>query len=166
MRDGIFAALALHIFYRNSDIVEFAMETQLSNLLQSLFETDGERFFKTPTFYVMKMFREHLGQHLIDVMPDDTDADLDTVATTSEDGSSITVSIVNRHLYDSKTISLGFRESEYQVVRADIVTSDDVRAVNSFDEPELICEREFSVDNTSEITVPAHSVVRICFIKN
>ena len=166
MRDGIFAALALHIFYRNSDIVEFAMETQLSNLLQSLFETDGEKFFKTPTFYVMKMFREHLGQHLTDVLPDDTDADLDTVATASEDGNSITVSIVNRHLYDSKKISLDFKENNFMAVRADIVTSDDVRAVNTFDEPTLICEREFVIDDISNITVPAHSIVRICFKKN
>jgi len=48
MRDGIFAALALHIFFRNCDIVEFAMETQLCNLLQSLFETKGKDFYKTP----------------------------------------------------------------------------------------------------------------------
>ena len=142
------------------------METQLSNLLQSLFETDGEKFFKTPTFYVMKMFREHLGQHLTDVLPDDTDADLDTVATASEDGNSITVSIVNRHLYDSKKISLDFKENNFMAVRADIVTSDDVRAVNTFDEPTLICEREFVIDDISNITVPAHSIVRICFKKN
>jgi alpha-N-arabinofuranosidase len=53
MRDGIFAALVFHIFYKNSDIVEFSMVTQLCNLLQSLFETSGDRCFKTPTYYVL-----------------------------------------------------------------------------------------------------------------
>lgn len=48
MRDAVFAGMALHIFYRNCDIVEMAMETQLSNLLQSLFETSGENSSKRP----------------------------------------------------------------------------------------------------------------------
>lgn len=58
MRDALFAAGALHIFYRNCAIVEYAMETQMSNLLQSLFETDGPRFYRTPTFYVMRLFQD------------------------------------------------------------------------------------------------------------
>ncbi len=165
VRDGIFAALALHIFYRNSDIVEFAMETQISNLLQSLFETDGRRFFKTPTFYVMKLFREHLGQMLTDIFPDSADADLDTLATVSEDGESITVSIVNRHLYDAKHVSLSIGNQRFAVERADIVTADDVRAQNTFDAPERICDSEFEVGDIEDISVPAHSIVRICLKK-
>jgi len=166
MRDGIFAALALHIFYRNSDIVEFAMETQLSNLLQSLFETDGDKFFKTPTFYVMKMFREHIGQSLVDVLPDDIDVDLDTLATVSDDGKRLTVSIVNRHLYDNKLVSIHIKNGNWTAVRANVVNSDDVRAVNTFENPTLICEREFEMDGNTDINIPAHGVVRICFEKS
>lgn len=166
MRDGIFAALALHIFYRNSDIVEFAMETQVSNLLQSLFETDGERFFKTPTFYVMKLFREHLGQNLIDIFPNGEDKNLDTLATMSKDGKYITVSIVNRDLYDMKHISFIFEDDQWNISRSDIVTSNDVRMYNTFEEPMLICEHKFEVDDLRSISVPAHSVVRICLEKN
>ncbi len=65
LRDGIFAACAMHLFYRNSDIVEFAMQTQLANLLSSLFETDGACFYMTPTYYVFKLFKEHKGQYVI-----------------------------------------------------------------------------------------------------
>ena len=163
MRDGLFAALALHIFYRNSDIVEFAMETQLSNLLQSLFETDGARFFKTPTFYVMKLLRPHLGQELIEVLPHEADPALDTVATVSADGEEMTVSIVNRHLYDDKCISLALEG--YEPVRADIVGAAQVRDYNTFDDPTRICDSTFALDSVSEFTVPAHSVVRICLKK-
>ncbi|MBE6749844.1 MAG: hypothetical protein E7560_01600 [Ruminococcaceae bacterium] len=165
MRDAIFAALTMHIFYRNSDIVEFAMETQLSNLLQSLFETDGAKFFKTPTFYVMKLFKEHLGQTLIHVLPDDIDEDLDTVATISEDEKQMTISIINRHLYDAKEVTFNLPDG-WKVVKSDIVTCDDVRAINTFEDPERISESEFTVPESLNFAVPKHSVVRICLKKD
>ena len=141
------------------------METQLTNLLQSLFETDGERIYKTPTFYVMKLLRPHTGQYLIDVLPDEVDADLDTVATISEDGDNMTVSIVNRHLYDTKTVSLGSAVSGLEMTDARIVTAEDVRAYNTYDEPERITDKEFPIDSMENIEVPPHSVLRICFAK-
>lgn len=165
MRDAIFAALTLHIFYKNSDIVEFAMETQLSNLLQSLFETDGEKFYKTPTFYIMKLLKEHTGQYLLPVLPDDIDDDLDAVATISEDGKSATVSIVNRHLYEARDIDLQFSKYDWSVIKADIVTCENVRDVNTFEDPERIRDYSFDVSDYSDIQIPKHSVVRICFEK-
>ena len=164
MRDAIFAALTLHIFYRNADIVEFAMETQLSNLLQSLFETDGAKFFKTPTFYVMKLLKEHTTQYLTDVLPHNIDPDLDTVATVSDDETKMTVSIVNRHLYEARDINLHLSD-DWIIVRGDIVTCDDVRSYNSFEAPERICDRTFAAESPDCITIPKHSVVRLCMEK-
>ena len=164
MRDAIFAALALHIFYKNSDIVEFAMETQLSNLLQSLFETDGEKFFKTPTFYIMKLLKEHTNQYLIHVLPDDIDTDLDAVSTISDEGTKLTVSIVNKNLYDEKAIELSLKEN-WKVVKAHIVTCDNVRAYNTFDQPYNIQDEVFAVPENLAFFVPKHSVVRICLEK-
>lgn len=161
MRDGIFAALALHIFYRNSDIVAFAMETQLSNLLQSLFETDGEQFYKTPTFYIMKLFKAHIGQYLTHVLPDDIDPDLDIVATVSGDEKQLTVSIVNRHLYETRQISLEI-PGNWRAVCADMVTAANVRDYNTFDAPERIRDHRFPVPENKKFVIPAHSVIRLC----
>lgn len=165
MRDAIFAALTLHLFYRNSDVVEFAMETQLSNLLQSLFETDGMNFYKTPTFYIMKLMKPHLGQYLSSAVQEDVDPDLDTVVTLSADKTKLTVSIVNRHLYEDREITLRFPTNDLELVRSEIVTSDDVRAYNTFAEPDRICSKHFAVSDTTNFTVPAHSVVCLCFEK-
>ena len=165
LRDGIYAALALHIFYKNADIVEFAMETQMTNLIQSLFETDGEKFYKTPTFYVMKLLFPHTGQYLLPTLPTDIDDDLDTVSTLSEDGTKMTVSIVNRHLYDAKEINLSIAADGWTVTTADIVTCDDVRAQNSYEDPERICDKPFDVPENLAFTVPKHSIVRICLEK-
>lgn len=165
MRDGIFAALTLHIFYKNSDIVEFAMETQLCNLLQSLFETDGEKCFKTPTYYVMKLFKEHAEQYLIPTLPDDVDERLNTLATISEDKTRMTVSIINQHLYDEKTVKLAFKNSEWEVEKADIVTAKNVRDYNTFENPEKIKDSPFEIDDLQSILIPAHSILRICLKK-
>lgn len=164
VRDGIFAALTLHIFYRNCDIVEFAMETQLCNILQSLFETDGARCYKTPTFYVMKLFRAHAGQYLLPVLPDDIDENLDVVATVSEDEKQMTISLVNKHLYDVKQVALHL-DTAWKVREARIVTAEDVRTYNTYDEPERICDREFVMGESLEFVAPAHSVIRICLEK-
>ena len=164
MRDGIFAALALHIFYRNSDVVDFAMETQLCNLLQSVFETDGDRFFKTPTYYVMKLFKEHTTQYIAHVLPDDIDERLNALATISEDGERITVSIVNRDLYEDKPCAFTFNNGEWSVEKADIVTAENVRDYNTFDCPDKIKDSRF-VPCGNTLIIPRHSVVRICYKK-
>jgi alpha-L-arabinofuranosidase len=77
----------------------------------------------------------------------------------------MTVSIVNRHLYDEKPISLSFAKGAWRVAKADIVTTDNVRACNSFEEPFVICDRAFAVTESSSMVIPPHSVVRICLTK-
>ncbi len=162
LRDAIFAALSLHIFYRNCDIVEFAMETQLCNLLQSLFETDGAKFFKTPTFYVMKLFKEHLGQHLIHTLPDDVDEFIDAVASISDDGCQITVSLVNKHLQENRQIALETPQGNWKIAKADIVTANDIHDTNSFDSPANVKDSPFTLSGCSQFNLPPHSIVRIC----
>ncbi len=165
MRDAIFAALTLHIFYRNCDVVEFAMETQLSNLLQSLFETDGKKFFKTPTFYIMKLFKEHTGQHLIPLLADDIDENLNALSSVSVDGNDLTVSIVNRHITDEKTVDLSSVFDGRKLVKADVVTCKEIRDFNTFDEPFKIRDEKFTIDNPAAVVIPAHAVVRLCLSK-
>ncbi len=162
MRDAIFAALSLHIFYRNSDIVEFAMETQLSNLLQSLFETDAEKFYKTPTYYVFKLLKAHIGKNLIYSLPDDLDERIDTVASLSDDANELTVSIVNTDLYEEKAIDLNL-VGNWNIKDSKILTAKNVRDFNSFENPETICDSHFEVGDLSKISIPKHSIVVITF---
>jgi alpha-N-arabinofuranosidase len=164
VRDAIFAALTLHIFYRNADIVDFTMETQLSNLLQSLFETDGARFYKTPTFYAMKLLKEHLGQYPVPLLPDDLDDRLDAAASMNAAGDRITVSLVNTDLYEAKTVRLQLPQGDWQVEAADVLTAADVHDSNSFEEPLRVCAAPFAAD-PGALCLPPHSLVRICLKK-
>jgi alpha-L-arabinofuranosidase len=163
MRDAVFAAMALHIFYRNSDIVKMAMQTQLCNLNQSLFDTDGEHFVKTATFWVMKLFREHLeGYVLEDAF--ESDESIDALASVSEDGERITVTAANKHLYDSALLRLSPEFADMTVLMSDIVCADDVRSFNAPAHPDLI--RAYPFDTAlPEVVIPPHSVIRIVLEK-
>lgn len=164
MRDAVFAAMALHIFYRNSDVVKMAMQTQLCNLNESLFDTDGKHFVKTPTFFVMKLFKEHLeGYMLEDAFK--ADESIDAFASVSEDGGRITLTAANKHLYDNASIRVSEELSGMKITMADIVRADDVRSVNTPEHPELITDYPLSA-SLPEIVIPPHSVIRLVLEKN
>lgn len=161
MRDAVFAAKALHIFYRNSDIVKMAMQTQTCNLNESLFDTMGKSFVKTPTFWVMKLFKEHLGQYLLE-NAFDADEYVDAVATVSDDGKRIVLTAANSHLYEEKSLTVCDNIAKMRVTASDIVCSDNVRNYNSFEHPDLIKAVAFKT-GLPTITVPPHSVIRTVF---
>lgn len=166
MRDAIFAAMALHTFYRNSDIVEYAMETQVTNLLQSLFETDGARFYKTPTFYVFKLFKEHLEQCLIPMTGYEKGPMLDCVASATDDLKIITLSLVNKNLYHSLQVKLPENlSSTYFIQDAQIIAPKDVRSQNTFDNPDEIAAKPYSAEKIGVLELPKYSITRIIFNK-
>ena len=126
----------------------------------------GEKCFKTPTYYALKLFKEHTEQYLAPILPDDIDERLNALATISEDGESMTVSFVNRDLYEDKKCCLQFKESEWLVEKSDILTAENVRDMNTFECPEKIKDVPYRIEDLSNILVPAHSILRICLKKS
>ena len=159
MRDAIFAAMAMHIFYRNSDVVKMAMETQLSNLLQSLFETDGEKFMRTATFWVMKLFRDHIEQYLLENAFSASGA-VDAVATISENGNQVVLTAANKDLYADGEIILSADLAKMSITASDIIYNPDVRAYNTYESPDVIRATRFEA-SSPKIILPPHSVIRI-----
>lgn len=166
MRDAIFAALSMHIFYRNADFVKLAMETQLTNLLQSLFETDGDKFMKTATFYVMKLYRDHLEQYLVDDATEVTEGEADVLVSANEDLSHVVITAVNRHLTEPASIRISSELSQLKITKADIICAEDVRSYNTYENPDLIKSEAFESEVFPEMKLPAHSIVRLVFEKN
>lgn len=163
MRDAIFAALSLHLFYRNSDIVHYAMETQYANVLQSLFETDGTALIRTPTFYVFRLFKDHMCKRLLPVSDSCHDSMLDSFA--SADDHSVIVTLVNKDLHSPKEISLTPPEG-MRLDAADLIAPDQVRDQNTFSAPYLIANRPFSTESDHSFTLPPHSIARLRFIRS
>lgn len=162
-RDGMFAACLLHTFYRNCDIVRYAMATQLSNLLQSLYETDGPRFFKTPTHYVFKLFQDHLGQELMQVQVPKASAMLDLVVSRSTDGNRIAITLINKSLEKALSVALPAWLANWRLIAADTIAPPDVHCLNSFQAPETVRDRRLESASTSKAQLPPHSVSRLTF---
>ena len=163
MRDAIFAAGALHLFYRESDIVEIAMQTQTINFLQSLMETNNELYFYTPTYWVMKLLKEHQEQYLVECVLEKADKMLDMVVTMNNTESRLVTSIVNRDLYEQKQIRLILpdRPEVWKTVAADIIAPKNVRLYNTFEQRENVTAKPFEFQSGDSIILPPHSIVRI-----
>ncbi|MDD3978437.1 MAG: alpha-L-arabinofuranosidase C-terminal domain-containing protein, partial [Methanomicrobium sp.] len=165
LRDGIFAACAMHLFYRNCDIVEFAMQTQLANLLQSLFETEGKESYKTPTFYVFKIFKEHIGQYILNsIDKDKPDDNLDIIASINNEKDRIVITIVNTDYLKSKDLKILIDDS-WVIEKADIIYSEDIHCFNSFSNPDNIKDTVFNIGRNNNFTMPSHSILRLVYTK-
>ena len=111
----------------------------------------------------MKLLKDHLGQQLASVLPDDVDDDLDAIASISEDGRCLTISLVNKHLHDTKSIALELPTGEWKLVKSDIITADDIHSCNSFDMPDVVRDQPFDVSDIQPFDLPPHSIVRMMF---
>ena len=173
VRDALVAAVTLNIFNKHCDRVKLACIAQMVNVLQAVILTDGERMLKTPTYHVMHMYRHHQGAELC--ASDLTD--VDTVGTdgwdvpqitesVSEKDGVLTITLGNLSATEDKDLTIGFSENEgKKVIEARIVTNSDYHAYNTFDEPSIVNEEEFTGFKWESghlvVTLPKASVVKL-----
>ena len=143
-------------YVRNYDeahpIKKIACIAQMVNVLQAVILTDGERMLKTPTYHVMHMYRHHQGAELCasDLTDVDTvgadgwDVPQITESVSEKDGV-LTITLGNLSATEDKDLTIGFAENEgKKVIEARIVTNSDYHAYNTFDEPSIVNEEEFT----------------------
>lgn len=175
MRDALVAGINLNIFNKHSDRVKMACIAQLINVLQSVMLTEGEKMIKTPTYYVFHMYRHHQGATLLDstiignkeVGIDDQKLPKIFESVSEDENGIITITLNNTSLDEAEEvkISLTHDESSYNVCEARYV-SGKMNAHNTFDDPEVVKEEDFTdfvkCDCGSiKVNVPACSVVTL-----
>jgi len=102
--NALFCARALHVYQRNSDLVAIANRSNLTNSWWAgVVQTTRDSLFVTPAYYTMQLMSSHCGAWPLKV----TNAaggetigaaggsPLDVMATTSDDGSRLTITVVN-----------------------------------------------------------------------
>lgn len=173
MRDALVAGITLNIFNKHCDRVKMACIAQMVNVLQAVILTEGEKMIKTPTYYVFHMYRHHQGAKLLEsslsgineigecewIVPEITES-------VSKKDDIVTITLNNLSATDKKDLDISFvTGKEYEVVEANIVTSSDMHAHNTFDSPEVVKEITFknykTAKNGLKVTIPACSVVEI-----
>ena len=165
IRDALVAAITLNIFNKHSDRVRVACLAQMVNVLQAVILTEGEKMLKTPTYHVMHMYRHHQDAQLLESQLEDTKAvgcAADPVPklteSVSEKDGVITVTIGNLSATEAEKVQLKLQGRGYKVIEAKVVAAEDIHCHNTFEEPDLVCEKDLAVDGL-KFTVPAASVV-------
>jgi alpha-L-arabinofuranosidase len=94
LQDGLGIAAGLHEFYRQSDIVQMAYYAQTVNVIGAIKTTDTAAEFES-TGLVLKMYRAQYGDQPL--VLDQDFGSLDVVAALADEGTVLTVAVVNPH---------------------------------------------------------------------
>lgn len=170
LRDALVAGINLNLFNNHCDRIQMANIAQMINVLQSVILTDGNKIILTPTYYVFKMFSVHQNAHLLQTDLEKTyycygEEKISRLCASSSMDSEgkIHISICNLDPWQEAEIDgelIGARKSKISSI---LLTSDEMNARNTFENPTAIAETDFSdiklENNQIYARIPPKSVV-------
>jgi alpha-N-arabinofuranosidase len=176
LRDALVAAQTLHIFHRHRARVRMANIAQTVNVLQAMILTDGPRMLCTPTYHVFEMLKVHQDATFLPLTlsPSDETATtagdlplLDASASRDAEGR-VHLSVIN---FDPDrgheiSITLPTEDAAGKIVGGRILTGETCDAHNTFDAPEQVTPRDFTLGPISatgqlSLSLPARSIALI-----
>ncbi len=174
LRDALHAAMSFDIFNRHSGKIAMTNLAQTINCLHSLFAADGDRFIRTPTYYVFDMYRPHMGAQqvpleirtqAIQLTRQGTSATLFGLAgSASLDERRLTLTLVNPALDAAITSRVRIKGAQASEAQGRVLTHSDRAAANTFASPEEVAPKSLSVSLSGgeiQVTIPAKSVVAL-----
>jgi len=163
IRDAILAGQTLDTFHRHADKVGMAAIAQLVNCLQSLFLAHEDKFVLTPTYHVFDMYSVHQGKTALRTMVSSprlsymrngkpaTMRGLNGSA--SLDGKRMVLTVTNPDLKAPHAAEIVVRGAAIKSVQGSNLTASDMKAHNSFADPNQIQPRAISVSMTGNSLV-------------
>ena len=174
MRDALVASLTLDIFNRHADKVVMANVAQLVNCLHSLFLADGARFLLTPTYHVFDMFTPHMDAQSVRTLFNAPSLTYDRNGkpagfwglngSASVKGKQLTLTVTNPSLTETSKAEISLRGGRVGSASARVLSTKDVHAHNTFDNPNAVVPRDVAVKSSGEtiaFTFEPASVTRI-----
>jgi alpha-N-arabinofuranosidase len=172
LRDALHTAVTLDVFNRQADKIAMANVAQTINCIHSLMLAQGDRYARTPPYYVFEMYRSHMGSRLASMkircdelkVPSRTG----TASMPGLSGSASTkdgtlhVTITNPSLESSVTAHLRLSSGSLVEGRGTVLTHADKTAHNTLDKPNEVQLATLPVTvrgNKVEISIPQRAVV-------
>jgi alpha-N-arabinofuranosidase len=161
---GLFAGRYLNLLHRNSDLVEFACRSNITNSFYSgMIQTNAATLYKTPGYHVMKLYAVHTKPIPLSVIG--TPEDVDISACASDDGKKITVFAVNmKDVPVEIQLDLSEHGKGFAPVSGEVVCDRENRGqldiTNHFTLPDRITTLKLDVSGKS-IVLPAYSASAI-----
>jgi alpha-N-arabinofuranosidase len=172
LRDALVAGINLNIFNNHADRVQGANIAQMVNVLQSIILTDGEKMILTPTYYVFEMYKVHQQAALIPVNFQSPEYSLEgksipavTISASRDKAGFVHVTLTNADPHHEIELSIELRGSQPGNIIGMVLTSTELSAHNTFDNPETIKTLPFKGarinQSTLSVKLPAVSVVML-----
>ena len=159
-KDMLGIAAGLHEYFRNSDIMYMANYAQTVNVIGCIKTTKTEAGFAT-TALPLIMYRKEFGT--IPVKVSDVKTPLDIAAALTEDGKTITVSVVNP-TWDTHRITLDFNGLETYYPTCLLIEGHEPLAYNvPGEEPVVSIGKKKKTYNIEQMTVPPFSIAMYIF---
>ena len=143
---------------------------QTINVLQAVILTEGSQILLTPTYHVFEMYKVHQDATLLPIElesaqyshGDSSIPQVNVSASRNKDGL-IHISLCNADHQKAASVDVELRGIMAKQVSGRVLTSEDIRDHNTFDEPEKVQPSAFEDFKLSEkglsVNLPAKSVV-------
>jgi alpha-L-arabinofuranosidase len=170
LRDALVAGVTLNIFNQHSERVKMANLAQTVNVLQALILTQDERMILTPTYHVFDLYKVHQDSLFIPTKLDCAHYKLGSrsipqisSSASKNNQGEMHLSLCNLNPNESTQIICQIRGIDVQTVTGKILTSGEMNAHNTFQNPDSIKPQKFSdvviENNILKINLPAKSVL-------
>ena len=184
LRDALHTAISFDVFNRHADKVAMANVAQSINCIHSLFLAEGDRYTRTPVYYVFELYRNHMRSKLARMRircpelqtPSGNAPSRNTVVrngqaaipglsgSASVKGDRLTVTITNPALDSSVSTRIRLTAGSVAQARGTALTHADRTARNTFDRPSEVRPSPLPVQVSAggaEVMLPARSVVAL-----
>ena len=181
LRDALISAMNLDIFQRHADKVVMANPAQLVNTIHSLFHTYEDKFVLTPNYHVFEMYMPHAGGTAVRTQVNAPRASFTRLdgqqkqipaslwglnGSASVKDKQLVLTVVNPHHNQARETEIAVRGASVKAAESRTLTSTDLRARNSFANPNALEPKNATVSASgSTVTfqfAPA-SVTRLTF---
>jgi alpha-N-arabinofuranosidase len=174
LRDALHTAVTLDVFNRHADKIAMANVAQTVNCLHSLFLAQGDRFARTPPYYVFEMYRNHMQSRLawmrircseLKVPSRNGTAVMPGLSgSASVKGKTLTVTITNPSLDSPVVAQIRLTSGSIVEGRGNVLTHAEMTASNTLEHPDEVKLSSLPVSvrgNRTEVTIPQHAVVSL-----
>ena len=174
LRDAMHTAITLDVFNRHADKLAMANVAQTINCLHSLFLAQGDRYIRTPVYYVFEMYMGHMGGQLaqMKIQCEELQVPSRNGAATmpglsgsaSVKDKTMTVTLANPSLDSAQTARIHLTSGEILEGRGTVLTHSKMTAANTFDHPNEVHSENLPVTirgSRVEISIPKQAVVSL-----
>ncbi len=160
LRDALVSGMHLDTFQRHADKVVMANPAQLVNTIHSLFHTYEDKFILTPNYHVFEMYMPHMNATAVRtefISPKVNFARLDAQrkeipaslwglnGSASINGKTVTLTAVNPDAKSARETEINLSGAKIVSANARVLSSTDIHARNSFDNPNGLVPRNENV---------------------